>query len=1335
MRNLVCLNRGNLVPSSVTAPDLPVNSAVFDAVNDTITVVLGPGEFGVIEVQQFQKNGSITTLASFPATSELVSFAHFEDSQQLVLILANGDIITASYDSPSGAACNPDDTLVEIVGSIDDGISAAAWSSDEETLVIVTSTNQVILLSRMFEPISEISMQEKDSLLSNHVDVGWGSEETQFKGKGAKALERELIKNLDLERDMNKKDPTMPTRNESGELTDFDSKEVEISWRSDCEFFAISKIDTINGTPRRIIRVYTREGELNNVSEPVDHLENHISWGNLITTVQRFPETPLAEQDLDSEEQGLNILFFERNGLRHGNFNSRLPLDTKIDQLLWNATNDVLAIWSNNKICLWTTKNYHWYLKQELIIEGISFIKWHPEKNLTLLVGTNHNIEIINLAYKTTTGPSYAPLDIGMNIVVDGTTVNFTPLSIANVPPPISYRDLDSSDNVLDVAVSRSNENFAILNNSSVEFANVDIDEMKKMGKHPKIVSRLQKSEFVGDGDTLRQVVFGQDDLVGVLLDNELGMSRILLIDVSNINDPFIKDSVDSNMKIILVKSQSNWDNISYQTIDGGVHIIKKSFNEELEDYEFIVKTIAKFPNYCYDYEVAVKPVSLENEYETRQDENNLVAFGITNNGKLFANETQLSTAITSLKVTENHLVITTAQHTLRFVHLNTETFKPLIESTDSTNDERIRSIERGSILVNVIPSKAAVVLQAPRGNLETINPRIMILLGVRKDIKSKNYKNAFITCRTHRIDLDILHDYDPELFMNNVELFVKQIDRVDYLDLFVSCLHEENVVETKYRETKSDEELDQKLLESQKQQQPEQQQYQKKKWIDPKDSKINKICEAILKVLLTDPYKKKFMQTIITAYGCEKPANLEAAVKLISGFDNQQDIEKSVVHLCFLQDVNVLYNVALGLYDIKLSLYIAQQSQKDPKEYLPFLQNLFDQTELRRKFLIDTHLKKYEKALGHLAEIIGEDELNDEFKDYVVEHELYKSALAIYRYNTEKQNPILELFAKNLYSKQEYEECAIIYEMLGNLEDAMESYILCSKWREALSISLRHGFKDQLEEVADRLISNLKEAHKYYDAARIEFNIMNNIENAVSLYCKEYYYEEAIYLSIKEGRNELVEEIVDPALGDGFGTIAELVADCKGQINSQLRRLRELRAKKEQDPYAFFGEMEDSEAADNVSIAASETSTKESFFTRYTGKTSGTAKTGASRRTAKNKRREERKRARGKKGTIYEEEYLVKSVGRLVERLQQTKAEAVRLIEGLLRRNKREQAYQIQKNFIDVLEELKLNIVEIYTISEKDRERIDENGEVYYIPEIPVPVIPEFEKKQSLDY
>ena len=43
-------------------------------------------------------------------------------------------------------------------------------------------------------------------------------------------------------------------------------------------------------------------------------------------------------------------------------------------------------------------------------------------------------------------------------------------------------------------------------------------------------------------------------------------------------------------------------------------------------------------------------------------------------------------------------------------------------------------------------------------------------------------------------------------------------------------------------------------------------------------------------------------------------------------------------------------------------------------------------------------------------------------------------------------------------------------------------------------------------------------------------------------------------------------------------------------------------------------------------------------------------------RKSAKSRRRAERKKARGKKGSIYEEEYLYDSLRRLIERFNNTK-------------------------------------------------------------------------------
>lgn len=92
--------------------------------------------------------------------------------------------------------------------------------------------------------------------------------------------------------------------------------------------------------------------------------------------------------------------------------------------------------------------------------------------------------------------------------------------------------------------------------------------------------------------------------------------------------------------------------------------------------------------------------------------------------------------------------------------------------------------------------------------------------------------------------------------------------------------------------------------------------------------------------------------------------------------------------------------------------------------------------------------------------------------------------------------------------------------------------------------------------------------------------------------------------------------------------------------------------------------------------------------------------KTTSSRQTSKNRRREERKRARGKKGSVYEEEYLVNSIGRLVERVNETGSDVRKLVEGLLRRSMRERAVAVETAMSDVVQMCEACLGEVYELA-----------------------------------
>lgn len=87
------------------------------------------------------------------------------------------------------------------------------------------------------------------------------------------------------------------------------------------------------------------------------------------------------------------------------------------------------------------------------------------------------------------------------------------------------------------------------------------------------------------------------------------------------------------------------------------------------------------------------------------------------------------------------------------------------------------------------MPTKMSLVLQMPRGNLETVYPRAMVLAGIRKLVEEKDYGSAFSTCRTQRVDMNILFDHRPEQFLDNVGLFLDQVKDAANIDLFLSTL------------------------------------------------------------------------------------------------------------------------------------------------------------------------------------------------------------------------------------------------------------------------------------------------------------------------------------------------------------------------------------------------------------------------------------------------------------------------------------------------------------------------------------------------------------------
>lgn len=64
----------------------------------------------------------------------------------------------------------------------------------------------------------------------------------------------------------------------------------------------------------------------------------------------------------------------------------------------------------------------------------------------------------------------------------------------------------------------------------------------------------------------------------------------------------------------------------------------------------------------------------------------------------------------------------------------------------------------------------------------------------------SGRYRAAFLGCRRHRIDLNILYDHNPVAFKSHLSDFITQVKEVDYLNLFLSGLKDDDVTTTMYK-------------------------------------------------------------------------------------------------------------------------------------------------------------------------------------------------------------------------------------------------------------------------------------------------------------------------------------------------------------------------------------------------------------------------------------------------------------------------------------------------------------------------------------------------------
>ncbi|KIJ66069.1 hypothetical protein HYDPIDRAFT_174791 [Hydnomerulius pinastri MD-312] len=1175
----------------------------------------------------------------------IVSLRVLAESSQLALVTFAGDIVVWELDDSGSFVGDAD-----VQGTVEPGITAAAWSPDDSLLTLVTDQN-VILMTSTFDVLSEVPLETSEFGEDAPINVGWGSKETQFHGSIGRAhLKAPAEQASDKE-----------------ENSDDDGR-PRVTWRGDGAYFAVSARSSTPSS-RRVIRVYSHEGRLQSTSETVLGLEASAAWrpnGGLIASTHK----EVRSGPNNTRKSGKHdVVFFERNGLRHGEFSLRRPLEGdrsqyKVKDLLWSPDSSVLAVWveqlEGDVVQLWTTGNYHWYLKQEVHApDGAHFtsVAWHPEAALQLVMATSLQLITRAFVWETCAGAN----DTGSVGVVDGDQVLLTPFRTQNVPPPMSSCQLlmSASCAAADSSTSSpSNQTSSWKCTPAHISLSASGDLVAAVWEHGRVAvwslhtrlgpgkEKVMDPSLIWTADLGTEHNFWRQVTVSVLDDDENRIVRVVILGSA-------EGGVDqSDVRAIRFASASEHSPTS-----------EESWTVKMPGQNG--RLVAS-----YDY---LTPFWQAPDGEIFEGLGTRLFIGLSSSGKLScvapgSRPIQLAANANSFTVASGFVVFTSTAHEAQFVPVGTlaERLNAKVELEDeappvddhsktptqlSSDTWEKRRVERGSRIVTVVPNTMSLVLQMPRGNLETINPRPLVMEVVKKDLDAGRWQKAFLACRKHRIDLGIIVQHNQDAFMAGVSAFVDQVQGVDYINLFLTNVGRSQLT-------------------------PE---------------AITNVCDAVRRELENKDLSK-YVNSILTAYVVKSPPDHEAGLAMLLHLrDSQPDlVEDAVKYIIFLVDADKLFDTALGMYDFSLVLMVAQHAQKDPREYLPFLRELRALPQFYQRFKIDDHLRRHTKALSNLH-LAGPDYFQEAL-DYLERHQLYEEGLVIWQ-GTEQHQAVLNAYGSWLFDRREYTQAALVFVEASDFRNAMVAHERALEWQELFALSAKENIpEEEVKEIAYRITEELLSKKRYAEAARVFVDYAGDVRQGVAALVQGNEFSEARRIVSLHSKPELLEDVILPGAFENRSQLAEDINEMREQLQKQVARLKELRIKKVEEPDAFYG-TEDTNLH-NVDVMT-DISMAPTAFTRYTVAASVTSKASNS----KTKRKMERKVGSGRKGTVDEEEYLLRSITKLVTRCAATQGEVKKLLPHLLHFSKehRSEGVALQKEFSAFDKELRDAVEEIW--------------------------------------
>ena len=595
---------------------------------------------------------------------------------------------------------------------------------------------------------------------------------------------------------------------------------------------------------------------------------------------------------------------------------------------------------------------------------------------------------------------------------------------------------------------------------------------------------------------------------------------------------------------------------------------------------------------------------------------------GLSSRYRLYCGERIISSATSSFGVSIEHRFLTHislgSRPQMRFIPIAALTeFDPLMGSDENAalDGYEPRSVERGSRLVALFPHSPSVVIQMPRGNLESISPRALALPYVMVKIRDRDYLMALDHMRRQRIDTNLIVDYDPEAFLEKggAETFIGQIKKIDNINLFLSSLIDIDTTLWKYPVpswVKTTNEVNRPLPQS----------------IEV-EAKVNKVCVKMREVMLMAEKdgatqsgdmisEGHFLLPVLSTFAKEVPARLEEALTLIKINASKEPqrqrkktsillsdhVQSSIQYLAFLADYELLFNTSIGMYDFELAKAVARHSQMDPKVYLPMLKRWRDELpECVARFEVDVKLKRYESALRHL---VSSGENKGSCLEFIEEHKLHSLGLELFSHDSSFTCTIMTSLGESLLSERKFDEALTVFlsSEPKNFNGAKRAAKACGDWRAYFSSCGELGEfidTDQITSIAESISSKMGTPSQLKDqfasAARILLDYGQDVAYAMDMFISGHMWFEGRRISRLHNRPDLAKKCIDAAASYANTCIEDLAerASTFESTNAKYAEVIVLRrdAIKEADETGIPDQQDDSASLFSMQSTASNSS------------------------------------------------------------------------------------------------------------------------------------------------